>query len=303
MIDRYLIRYFLGIVDHGSFSAAAAQARVTQPTLSAGIAKLEALLAQPLFDRSGRRVRLTEAGARFATHARRIEAEFAAAERAVQATPPHRLIRIGVAPTVSTTTLGRALTAARVAAPDELIEIVEGRTSELQGKLDQGRIDALLGPGVAREDGDVQLFDEGYGVAMAATHPLAHHASVTAEELAGETMIVRRQCEALPLVSRFFTARGVRPFMAARTVSDDRAAAYVAAGLGITVMPYSLAGPGVAMVALTGFDLTRMVGLRVPEAARARLEPSAAWRAMVAAMRGQVSTHRPETRSSQPALG
>ena len=53
---------------------------------------------------------------------------------------------------------------------------------------------------------DLQLFDEGYGVAMAAAHPLAHHASVTAEELAGETMIVRRQCEALPLVSRFFTA-------------------------------------------------------------------------------------------------
>ena len=88
MIDRYLIRYCLGVVDQGSFSAAAASARVTQPTLSAGIAKLEALLGQQLFDRSGRRVRLTEAGTRFVDHARRIEAEFAAAERAVQATPP-----------------------------------------------------------------------------------------------------------------------------------------------------------------------------------------------------------------------
>lgn len=289
MIDRYLIRYVLGVVDHGSFSAAAAQARVTQPTLSAGIAKLEALLGQQLFDRSGRRVRLTEAGARFVDHARRIEAEFAAAERAVQATPPHRLIRIGVAPTVSTMKLGEALAAARVAAPDERIEIVEGRTSELQGKLDHGRIDALLGPGVARDaingGGDVRLFEEGYGVAMATTHPLAGSASVTAEGLAGETMIVRRHCEALPLVSRFFTARGVRPFMAARTLSDDRAGAYVAAGLGITVMPYSLRTPGVAMPALAGFDLTRVVALRVPAAARARLEPSGAWRAFVAALK------------------
>jgi DNA-binding transcriptional LysR family regulator len=74
MIDRYLIRYCLGVVDQGSFSAAAASARVTQPTLSAGIAKLEALLGQQLFDRSGRRVRLTEAGTRFVDHARRIEA-------------------------------------------------------------------------------------------------------------------------------------------------------------------------------------------------------------------------------------
>jgi|FEC22Drversion2_1045045.scaffolds.fasta_scaffold06166_1 DNA-binding transcriptional LysR family regulator len=285
MIDRYLIRYCLGVVDQGSFSAAAASARVTQPTLSAGIAKLEALLGQQLFDRSGRRVRLTEAGTRFVDHARRIEAEFAAAERAVQATPPHRLIRIGVAPTVSTIALGAALAAARAAAPDERIEIVEGRTSELQGKLDHGRIDALLGPGVARDGEDVRLFEEGYGVAMATAHPLAHRASVTAEDIAGETMIVRRQCEALPLVSRFFTARGVRPFMAARTVSDDRAAAYVAAGLGITVMPYSLRAPGVAMPALAGFELTRVVGVRVPAAARARLAPSGAWQAFVAGMR------------------
>ena len=291
MIDRYLIRYCLGVVDQGSFSAAAASARVTQPTLSAGIAKLEALLGQQLFDRSGRRVRLTEAGTRFVDHARRIEAEFAAAERAVQATPPHRLIRIGVAPTVSTIALGAALAAARAAAPDERIEIVEGRTSELQGKLDHGRIDALLGPGVARDGEDVWLFEEGYGVAMAVAHPLAHRASVTAEDIAGETMIVRRQCEALPLVSRFFTARGVRPFMAARTVSDDRASAYVAAGLGITVMPYSLRAPGVAMPALAGFELTRVVGVRVPTAARARLAPSGAWQAFVAGMGGGEQAH------------
>jgi DNA-binding transcriptional LysR family regulator len=205
----------------------------------------------------------------------------------VQATPPHRLIRIGVAPTVSTIALGAALAAARAAAPDERIEIVEGRTSELQGKLDHGRIDALLGPGVARDADDVRLFEEGYGVAMATAHPLAHRASVTAEDIAGETMIVRRQCEALPLVSRFFTARGVRPFMAARTVSDDRAGAYVAAGLGITVMPYSLRAPGVAMPALAGFELTRVVGLRVPVAARTRLEPSGAWQAFVVGMRSQ----------------
>ena len=81
------------------------------------------------------------------------------------------------------------------------IEIVEGRTSELQGKLDHGRIDALLGPGVARDADDVRLFEEGYGVAMATAHPLAHRASVTAEDIAGETMIVRRQCEALPLTA------------------------------------------------------------------------------------------------------
>lgn len=286
MIDRYLVRYFLGIVDHGSFSAAALHCRVTQPTLSAGIAKLETLLAQKLFDRSARRVRLTEAGAQFAQHARRIEAEFHAAERAVQAASPRPVIRIGVAPTLPTAWLRAALVAARQTEDADRIEIVEGRGNELQTKLDRGRIDALLGPLGERTAAAEILFEEGYAVAMARDHPLAGRDAVAADEIAGDTMIVRRHCEALPMVSRFFTARGVRPFMAARTVSDDRAVAYVAAGLGITVMPRSLRGPDMAMPALVGFDMVRRIGLRTHEASAARLETSAAYRAIGDALRG-----------------
>jgi DNA-binding transcriptional LysR family regulator len=283
MINRYLIRYFLGIVDHGSFSTAASHCRVTQPTLSAGIAKLEGLLAQKLFDRSSKRVRLTEAGTRFAHHARRIEAEFTAAEHAVQATSARALIRIGVAPTMATGWLRVALEAARAAGDTERIEIVEGRANELQAKLDRGRLDAVLG---LIENGDDALFEERYGVAMALGHPLAGRDAVAAEEIAGDTMIVRRHCEALPQVSRFFTARGVRPFMAARTISDDRAAAYVVAGLGITVMPCSLATPGMAMPALVGFDSVRRIGFRTQAAGAMRLHDSAAYRAIGDALRG-----------------
>ena len=79
MIERYLIHYFLAVMDHGNFSRAAQQCRVSQPTLSVGIAKLEGLVGHVLFHRTNRRVELTSAGAAFATHARRIEAEFARA--------------------------------------------------------------------------------------------------------------------------------------------------------------------------------------------------------------------------------
>jgi DNA-binding transcriptional LysR family regulator len=83
---------------------------------------------------------------------------------------------------------------------------------------------------------------------------------VTAEELAAETMIVRRHCEALPLVSRHFTERGVRPFMAARSTNDAAVLSYVRAGLGITVMPHSFITEGIAMPRLSGFDLRRSIG-------------------------------------------
>ena len=56
MIERYLLRYFLAVIDEGNFSRAAARCGVSQPTLSIGIAKLEQHVGRPLFNRTSRRV-------------------------------------------------------------------------------------------------------------------------------------------------------------------------------------------------------------------------------------------------------
>ena len=272
MIDRYLLRYFLAVVDHGNFSRAAQHCRVTQPTLSVGIAKLERILERPVFLRSNRRVELTAAGTRFATHARRIEAEFAEAERSVLEDTPRRLLRVGIVSTLPAAWIEPAVAAAR--GTGERIELVEGRMRDLRPMLDRGRIDAILGPVAAHADA---LFRERYALALPVDHALARRAQLGAEDVAGEAMIVRRHCEALPEISRFFTARGVRPFMAARTTNDERALAYVRSGLGITVMPRCFQSDGIAMAALTGFDATRSIGFSVDVASSARLRGSAAF--------------------------
>ncbi len=268
MIDRYLLRYFLAVVDQGNFSRAAVHCRVSQPTLSVGIAKLEAELARALFVRTNRRVELTAAGTRFAVHARRIEAEFAEAERDVAVDTPAAPIRIGIVATLPTDRIEAALAAARAAASAHRLEVVEGPLRTLMPLLDRGRIDALLGPVGSDPRRRRILFEEGYAMALPIGHPLAERSAIDAQEVAGESMIVRRQCEALAETSRHFTARGVRPFMAARTTSDDRAIAYVRAGLGITVMPACYAGSGIALVPLSGFHPTRTIGFLI-EAERA----------------------------------
>lgn len=84
MSDRYLLRYFLAVIDQGNFSKAAAHCNVLQPTLSAGIAKLESSLGRPLFNRTNRLVELTGAVVSLAGHARRIEAEFAALAETIE---------------------------------------------------------------------------------------------------------------------------------------------------------------------------------------------------------------------------
>jgi DNA-binding transcriptional LysR family regulator len=263
MIDRYLLRYFLAVIDHGNFSKAAAQCNVSQPTLSVGVAKLERSLGRPLFHRTNRRVELTEAGVRFAVHARRIESEFNLAERDLGGAGARPTYRLGVLATIPTRWV-QAL-AARFAASfaEERVELIEGRERDLIERLGRGRIDGaltLVRPNNDRFDSEV-LLTEGYRLALPAAHPLAGEAAVAAEALADNVMIVRRQCEALAETSRHFTARGVRPFFTARTMSDDRALALVQAGLGVTVMPDGFAAPGIARPRLIGFDLTRAIGL------------------------------------------
>ncbi|MGB0834420.1 MAG: LysR family transcriptional regulator [Psychrobium sp.] len=64
------IKYFLAVVDCGNFLAASKHVFVTQPTLSAGIRKLEESLDVKLFHRGSRAATLTPAGEQFVGVAR-----------------------------------------------------------------------------------------------------------------------------------------------------------------------------------------------------------------------------------------
>ncbi|MEA1834383.1 LysR family transcriptional regulator [Methylobacterium durans] len=263
MMDRYLLRYFLAVVDCGSFSRAAAQENVAQPTLSVGVAKLERYLGAKLFHRTSQRVQLTEAGARLSSFARRIESEFNRAEAAVLGLEPVRLFRLGVLTTIPTAPLASFVAQAAAHCPEMQVELVEGAEGALLQRLRRGRVDAaltLLRPDEPRFAQELFL-TESYALALPASHRLADRTSIPADELADEVMIVRRQCEVLSETSRHFVERGVRPFFALKTLNDDRALALVRAGLGITVMPESYASEGIRMPQLAGFRPERRIGL------------------------------------------
>lgn len=260
MIDRHMLRYFLAIIDHGTFTAAARHCHVSQPALSEGIARLEQQVGRSLFARDNRRVELTQAGVRFANHARRIEAEFLDAEREAHETTPITRLRLGLASSLPPHWVERALSTACLTEAVQL-EITEARPRDLIALLDRGRIDLAIGLKTGDTPLRQTLWHEGYGLALPITHRLAQESVLTAEQVASEAMFVRRDCEILAEVSRYFTSRGVRPFMSTRTTSEERAIAYVRAGLGLTVMPRSFSSPGIAIIPLAGFGFTRVVGL------------------------------------------
>lgn len=260
MISRTHLRQFLAVVDTGNFTRAALHINVAQPTLSAGIAELEKRLGAKLFARTNRRVQLTEAGNRLLAHARAVEREFHLAEQSVTGlAPPVRAIRLGVLATIATRFLEETLGAYSGSEP---VEVTEGSERELSSGVAAGRLDlalTMLRPGEMRTT--ESLWREEYRLALPTAHRLAGAAEVAAEQVAGETMIARRACEALADTSRHFTERGVRPPFSFRSPNDDRALAMVRAGLGITVAPESLRTDGIAMPRLAGFGLKREIGL------------------------------------------
>ncbi|WP_067540262.1 transcriptional regulator CynR [Nocardia crassostreae] len=77
------VRYLLAVAEQGNFTRAAHDLHISQPTLSQQIKQLEKALGAQLLDRSGRTVRLTDAGAAYTRYAARAIRELRAAERAV----------------------------------------------------------------------------------------------------------------------------------------------------------------------------------------------------------------------------
>ncbi|CAK7286268.1 transcriptional regulator CynR [Streptomyces misionensis] len=77
------LRYLLAVAEHGNFTRAAEDLHISQPTLSQQVKQLERTLGIQLLDRTGRTVRLTDAGEAYAHHARGALHQLAAAERAV----------------------------------------------------------------------------------------------------------------------------------------------------------------------------------------------------------------------------
>lgn len=267
MLNRRHLRQFLALVDTGSFTAAANQLHVSQPTLSAGIAELERTLGAPVIVRERRALRLTEAGNRLLIHARAIEREFGLAERGVFAAPtPAPPLRLGVIASLATRMV--AAIAARFAEGDGArarLTLTEAPDAELRRRLAEHRLDGVLTTLHGAETGADVLLEEGYAMILSAAHRFAGRDLLLPEELAGETMIARRSCEILAETSRFFTARGVRPHFALRSANEDRCLALVAAGAGVTTGPVSLAGPGTVAVPLQGYDYRRRIGLIVAQ--------------------------------------
>lgn len=267
-MEPYLLRYFLAVVETGSFTRAAEACLITQPSLSAGIKRLEEQLGVTLFVRNNKRVFLTTAGTRFLPRAKTILHECNVAIAELAQTEKARVLRVGVLQTLSGAWVAGCLKgfreAYRGADKTGRFDLFEGTEQEILNRFDERGIDYALSIRRVDDHSSVPLYDETYVLALPADHPLAGVKEVRGEDLSDQPMIVRSRCEVLSETSRYFTDRNVRPPLAYRTANDERALRMVAAGVGATVVPQSHAAQGVVTTRLLGFTHSRTVALFRP---------------------------------------
>lgn len=138
-----LLRSFLAVVECGSLAGAAQRIGRSESALSLQMGRLEDLIGAPLFDRTGRALRLNQTGARLLPHARAILARIDAA-RSDLARPAEAPVRIGMVQDFVDSVLRPTLAETRDTAGGRAVTILIGNTAELLQAMGEERIDTAL---------------------------------------------------------------------------------------------------------------------------------------------------------------
>ena len=140
------LTYFLATAEHGSFSRAARELYLAQPSLSEQVRSLEAELGVELFARVGRGVVLTEAGRAFRPEAERVLAALSGAREAVAEVRELAggTLSIGMFGTASGFLLSRLVADFRSRHPNVRLRLVGQNSSEVAENVRRGRLEAGL---------------------------------------------------------------------------------------------------------------------------------------------------------------
>ena len=202
MIDAAGLRVMRAIAEEGSFTAAAAALGYTQPAISQMVRRLEQRTGTVLVERTGRNVRLTEAGQVLARAAGPVLAALDSAEEEVAAIAGLRSgrVRLMAFPSASATLVPRALALLKARYPDVTISFTEAEPPESIAALRAGDCDLAVaftyeGTDVVRGEDDLDAFvttpllEDDVRLALPRTHALAGRDEVHLDDLADEAWI------------------------------------------------------------------------------------------------------------------
>ncbi len=261
-MDLYQIRYFMAIVETGGFTKAADRLFVSQPSLSAGIKKLEQELGVTLLERGGRRATLTTAGKFFLEKATIILNEYQATLQKLKEFQQQPTLRIGTLRTIRVASLAKLLCAFQRHHSTVLLELQDGTVPSLQEWIETGDVDLAVTV-LDQEDAktSLPLFQQRRMLAVSKTHPFAQRSSVKLADLNGQSFIQRSHCELYSETEQLLEAKVVQAPIVYRADHEEWVIALVAAGLGITIMPEWKEEQAIVYIPITDLPLHRTIGL------------------------------------------
>jgi DNA-binding transcriptional LysR family regulator len=267
------LRYFLAVAEELNFTRAARRLNIAQPPLTQQIKALEAEMGVTLFDRTGYRVELTDAGKAFVPQVARILADVRnavfIAKRAAAGDVGH--VRVGFTESASFNPL---VTAAfrnfRQAYPEVEVSLEENPTTVLAAALREGRVDAaFLRPPLRTMEGiALHIIDEEEMlVAVSNGHPLAARADLEIKDLTDETFVLYPRVERPGLADTVIAAcekAGFSPKVKQYTPQLSSTINLVAASMGVSIVPRSMQGlqpQAVSYKRLRDQRLTALLGI------------------------------------------
>jgi DNA-binding transcriptional LysR family regulator len=262
-LDTRLLRAFVTVAEELSFTRAAERLHLAQQALSAQIRQLERRLDAKLFDRTTRKVTLTEAGALLLPHAVAALADLDAgiaslhaASRAKRAT-----LRVGLSGTATVPAVSETMRLFAERHPDVELQATNYGLDHPSAGLKEGAVDVAFVRPPFLDDGlsMVTVLTEERFAVLREDHPLASRDAVRPEDVVGEPWIWVEGGD--PRAREFWSLaefRGDEPLRSGTRINSfEEAFGAVAAGLAITCQAES------AIRALgPGFPELRFVPLR-----------------------------------------
>ncbi|WP_436532825.1 LysR family transcriptional regulator [Actinoplanes sp. HUAS TT8] len=243
MLDLHRLRIFRSVVASGSVHAAAANLGYTPSAVSQHLAALQRETGLVLLERAGRGLRPTSAGLALAAEADELLARVGAVEALVADLKAGRTGELSIAyfPSAGIVWMPALVDGLMRAFPGVRLDL---RLSEEIADRPEQRPDVQLvvaGDEVPRRAGfrTEHLRDDPYVVVLAENHPLAERGEIELAELAQQRWIdndfVQGRCRQVALDA--CAAVGFRPSFHVEAHDYRAALAFVAAGIGITVLP------------------------------------------------------------------
>jgi DNA-binding transcriptional LysR family regulator len=247
-MELHQLEYFVAVAEEASFTRAAERVHVAQPGVSAQVRRLESELGQRLLDRSGRSVRLTEAGSAVLPFARAALGAVANARLAVDelAGLVRGQVTVGMVSGCALPVLAELLAGFHKQYPGVAISLSEDNSDRLVEMLGDGRLDlALIGsagtegsPGIST----AVLIDEELVAAVAPGHPLADATTLKMTALRDVPLVsLPRGTGVRAALDAACAAAGFEPRIVFEASALPMVVTMAAQGLGLAVVPESVA--------------------------------------------------------------